>query len=131
MNTQIKKSRQPLMGLILGMLVISSGFQVQAAPNDDIHREITEGKISAAMVMYLEAELYKTQAHLELELVKIEGGRLSHQEGKIVASLIDYIERSLDKVKTDLEVAATQQVNLDAIKDDIEKINELISEINS
>lgn len=114
------------------LIIVSVPFTAMSAPGEDIHREVTEGKIAAAQVIYLEAEIFTAQALLERELAKASGVRTSQQEGKIIASMVDYIERSLDKLKGDLENSSIESgTDLTKIEKEIESINKLISEINS
>lgn len=124
----LRKLKQSLVMAIIALVP----FTAMSAPGDNIHREITEGKIAAAQVIYLEAEIFTAQALLERELAKVSTMRISDQEGKIIASMVDYIERSLDKLKIDLENSSIESgTDLTKIEKDIEKINKLISEINS
>lgn len=124
----LRKLKQSLALTLLALMP----FTAMSAPGESIHREITEGKIAAAQVVYLEAEIYTAQALLDRELAKVSTMRISDQEGKIIASMVDYIERSLDKLKGELENSSIENgTDLIQIEKDLEKVTKLISEINS
>jgi|GEM_PF-4416050 hypothetical protein len=114
------------------MAIMLAPMTAMSAQNDDIHRQITEGKIAAAQVIYLEAEIFSAEALLEREIAKMQTMNISDQEGKIVASMINVINHSLDKARTDLDNSSIENgTDLSKVEKEIEEINELISEINS
>ena len=123
----LRKIIQPLVAVAIILAPVTS----MSAPNEDIHREITEGKIAAAQVIYLEAEIFASQALLDRELTKVATANISNDEGKVIAAMVNYIERSLDKLRYDLETSSLEEgTNLTKIEKEIEKLNEMIGTIN-
>lgn len=97
----------------------------------DIEHEMinVEGKIAAAMFNYLDTEIERSQALLELELTKVDSQQSDIVEGKILATLLAQINSMITKAGADLEEAYDLEA-LDKVQEDITLINRLIGEIN-
>lgn len=111
-----------------GVISLSAKADIQTE-QEELMMIHTEGKIAAAMFNYLDTEIERSQALLELEISKIDLNQTDLMEGKIQATLISHIENMILSTGNELEVAMDLD-SLDKVQEQINLINRLISEIN-
>lgn len=111
-----------------GVISLSAKADIQTE-QEELMMIHTEGKIAAAMFNYLDTEIERSQALLELEISKIDLNQTDLMEGKIQATLISHIENMILSTGNELE-AAMDLDSLDKVQEQINLINRLISEIN-
>lgn len=111
-----------------GVISLSAKADIQTE-QEELMMIHTEGKIAAAMFNYLDTEIERSQALLELEISKIDMNQTDLMEGKIQATLISHIENMILSTGNELEVAMDLD-SLDKVQEQINLINRLISEIN-
>lgn len=118
-----------IMAFIAAFGFLSLSARAEQGSFDEIMMINTEGKIAAAMFNFLDAELERSAALLDLEITRIDTHGSDLMEGKIQATLINEVERRINQAGLDLEQAVTLEA-LDKVQAEIQTINRLISEIN-